>query len=61
MSLCIKGNLTEEKIKWLIWARKKADWYDPQIEDEDDLLNDIDKDEIDKQKSNSSMFSRLDY
>jgi len=29
---------------WLIWARKKANWYAPFIESEDELLNNIDKD-----------------
>ena len=34
---------TEEFKNWLLWARKKADWYDPQINGEDELLNDRDK------------------
>lgn len=37
------NNLTEETKDWLIWARKKADWYDPFIEAEDELLKDADK------------------
>ena len=37
------GNLTEELTDWLEWARKKADWYNPLIEGEDELLNDVDR------------------
>lgn len=40
------NNLTDETKTWLIWARKKADWYDPFIEREDELLNDIDKEAL---------------
>lgn len=43
----IAGNaLTEETKTWLIWARKKADWYDPFIEAEDELLNNADKETL---------------
>ncbi|WP_340111966.1 hypothetical protein [Maribellus mangrovi] len=28
---------------WLAWARRKADWYDPFIEAEDNLLYDVDR------------------
>ncbi|MCW3107243.1 MAG: hypothetical protein JWQ09_1749 [Segetibacter sp.] len=49
------GNVTEEIMQWLAWARKKADWYDPLIECEDDLLKDIDRDTLafKKKMSNS--------
>ncbi|MDR3678884.1 MAG: hypothetical protein P4L41_02885 [Flavipsychrobacter sp.] len=41
----LKANvLTEETIKWLDWARKKVNWYDPLIESVDDLLSGIDRD-----------------
>ena len=40
------NNLTEETITWLIWARKKADWYDPFIESNDELLNEVDQDAL---------------
>lgn len=40
------NNLTDETKTWLIWARKKADWYDPFIESEDELLNEINKDTL---------------
>lgn len=28
---------------WIEWTRKKADWYDPNIEQEDELLGNVDK------------------
>ncbi len=40
------NNLTEEIQDWLIWARKKADWYDPFIEAEDELLRNTDKENL---------------
>ena len=43
----IKNNsLSEEKQNWIEWARKKADWYDPFIEAEDELLGEVDKDTL---------------
>lgn len=37
----IKTNtLTPELIEWIKWANNKADWYDPLIQKEDDLLDD---------------------
>ena len=42
-----KGRLSEEEFfKWLNWAKKKADWYDPMIESLDDLLINIDKESL---------------
>jgi hypothetical protein len=26
-----KNEFTDDLVKWLDWARKKADWYDPMI------------------------------
>lgn len=40
------NNLTEETKAWLTWARKKADWYDPFIEAEDELLKGADKETL---------------
>jgi len=34
---------SEDLVNWLEWARKKADWYDPFIEREDELLKNVDK------------------
>ena len=47
------NNYTEEFKNWLLWARKKADWYDPQINGEDELLNDKDKENINSEKKPS--------
>ena len=32
------GSITDEKKQWFKWARKKADWYDPLVNSEDELL-----------------------
>jgi hypothetical protein len=37
------GTLNEELQSWIEWARKKADWYDPNINGEDELLGNVDK------------------
>ncbi|MCX7547780.1 hypothetical protein OS188_07435 [Xanthomarina sp. F1114] len=43
----IKSNsLNEEKQQWIEWAKEKADWYDPFIEKEVKLLEDIDRDTL---------------
>jgi hypothetical protein len=48
------GKLTEETTQWIIWARKKADWFDPSIPKvTDDLLSGID---IENLKSRNSSF-----
>ena len=41
-----KNALTNELNNWIEWVRKKADWYDPFIGAEDDLLCDVDKDSL---------------
>ena len=40
------NTLSDELISWIQWARNKADWYDPFIEEGDELLNDIDRDDL---------------
>ncbi|HUM50618.1 MAG TPA: hypothetical protein PK431_02345 [Chitinophagales bacterium] len=40
------NTLTDEIKTWLIWARKKEDWYDPFIESKDELLNGVDKETL---------------
>ena len=43
----IANNTISEKLKkWIIWARKKADWYDPFIETEDKLLKNVDRESL---------------
>lgn len=47
----IKSNtLNPEKQEWINWAKEKADWYDPFIEKEVPLLNDIDRDTLKSNK-----------
>lgn len=41
-----KGNLDENIMEWLNWARKKADWYDPFIESDDEVFKNIDRDSL---------------
>lgn len=39
-------SLTEEVKKWILWARRKADWYDPFIDAEDNLLKEVDRETL---------------
>lgn len=34
---------TSEKTEWMQWAQKKANWYNPNINEEDELMNNVDK------------------
>ncbi len=34
----------QEIVDWILWAREKANWYDPMIDKVDDVLQDVDKD-----------------
>lgn len=45
-----ENNLNDDSKKWLTWARKKADWYDPFIENEDELLAEIDRETLEPVK-----------
>jgi hypothetical protein len=50
-----EGRLDIDLINWLKWARKKADWYDPFVEEEDKLLEDVDREKLTfKEKSTYS-------
>ncbi len=40
------NNLSEELKNWFKWANQKADWYDPLIEKEDNLLFNVDKEKV---------------
>ena len=47
----IKYNtLDDQKQSWISWAIEKADWYDPFIEKEVDLLKEIDRETLEKKK-----------
>jgi hypothetical protein len=37
-SVVLKGNLDDETKEWIKWAKEKADWYDPTIAMNDELL-----------------------
>jgi hypothetical protein len=51
-----KDKLSEEEFsKWLMWAKKKADWYDPMIESSDELLMNIDKESLSFKKNKSGI------
>jgi len=50
------GEVSEDFKNWILWARKKADWYDPNIEAEDKLLEGVDKDSLSFKKESSSYF-----
>ena len=47
----IKTNtLDKAKTEWINWAREKADWYDPFIEKEVELLKNVDKNTLEHKK-----------
>ncbi|MGO4289857.1 hypothetical protein [Chitinophaga sp. RAB17] len=52
-----QGPLSSELTQWLIWARKKADWYDPFTEDKDELLDDVDKETLTLKKKPAGYLS----
>ncbi|MBL4656038.1 MAG: hypothetical protein JKY33_09480 [Bacteroidia bacterium] len=39
--VAVNNVISEDLGNWFIWARKKADWYDPLIEAEDELLKEV--------------------
>ena len=44
---CLRNNtLSEEQKEWIMWARDKADWFDPFIRKEDKFLTDDDLKDI---------------
>jgi len=49
--------MTEEIQSWIDWARKKADWIDPQIEAADELLSDINKDKLFEESKSGAGFN----
>ena len=40
------ANDSELNREWLDWAKAKLDWYNPALNEHDDLLNDVDKDTL---------------
>ena len=51
-----ENNLTEQLKDWIKWANEKADWFDPFINKEDELLNDNDREEFHKPKQSSNYY-----
>jgi hypothetical protein len=51
-----ENNLTEELKEWIKWANEKADWFDPFINREDELLNDNDREEFHKPKQSNNYY-----
>lgn len=47
-----KENLTDEIKEWIKWANKKANWLDPTIDEEDELLGKSDHTESMEDKNN---------
>jgi hypothetical protein len=45
------GAISLEQAAWIGWARKKADWYDPQINGYDELLDAVDKETLKAERS----------
>ena len=52
------NQLTRELQDWLKWAKDKADWFDPMVIKEDELLYDSDKDDLVSTKKKENKFYR---
>jgi hypothetical protein len=52
----MKEDLTEELSNWIKWASDKANWYDPLINGEDELLNDSDREDLHKPKQPNNYY-----
>lgn len=52
-----KKDPSKEVIDWVAWARKKADWFDPTIEAEDELLKHVNRNNISFQNKPDPFFS----
>jgi hypothetical protein len=46
-----KDQMTDQFKRWLTWARKKADWYDPFVDAKDKLLKHVEKDKTESEES----------
>lgn len=51
-SISNKDDLTDENKEWIKWAKKKAIWFDPIIDEEDELLGKRDHTESLENKNN---------
>lgn len=43
-------SISPEKLQWIEWAKRKADWYDPFIESPDELLNEVNQNTLELPK-----------
>lgn len=50
----LSQEVSDEFRNWKAWAVKKADWYDPYLESEDELLIDVDKEKLSMPKTAAS-------
>jgi hypothetical protein len=52
-----ENNSTDQELSnWISWAKDKADWYDPLVKKEDELLNDNDIKELEEKKPNTNYY-----
>ncbi len=51
-----KGTLVDELKERINWIRKKADWYDPQVKSNDELLTEVDWETLILRKKPSYLF-----
>ncbi|MCR6637525.1 MAG: hypothetical protein NVV82_00595 [Sporocytophaga sp.] len=59
----LNNSLNDELKGWIEWARKKINWYNPQVQAKDDLLDDKDKEKLflnSDHSSSSNDFSSFD-
>lgn len=52
-----KEELTEEEVSWIVWAKQKADWYDPTIKRNDEFLGTREHGKDDNQKKLEKSYS----
>lgn len=53
-----ENNLTDELKSWIKWANNKADWFDPFINKNDDLLTEKDKEDLFSNKERTKSYYR---
>lgn len=56
-----ENNLTEELSIWIEWARKKADWFDPLTDGEDEWLKDVNPNSLISQSNDNSRPANSHY
>ncbi|MCR6641702.1 MAG: hypothetical protein NVV82_22600 [Sporocytophaga sp.] len=58
----LNNSLNDDLKDWIEWARRKINWYNPQVQAKDEFLDDKDKDKLfqNSDHSGSSNFSSFD-